>query len=150
MTSHRTAVKGRVYYSSQPPLPVHDYWHIYLQLFMWDNYQVLLIASRLLLGTFWLLDDAIYVSVSLLNELILDFCYINLIRETGGFELLSINTLVKQAIWLTKCASHPKDFNVFCKGLTWSFYSNNKQLKAVNNCCKTFHLRSLQESWIPL
>ena len=35
------------------------------------------------------------------------FCYSNLIRETGGFELASTITLVLQANRLTNCASHP-------------------------------------------
>ena len=35
------------------------------------------------------------------------FCYSNLRRETGGFELASTITLVLQANRLTKCASHP-------------------------------------------
>ena len=52
----------------------------------------------------WLIDDAIFVS--LLDELILDFCYSDLALETGGFELASTITLVLQANRLTKCASH--------------------------------------------
>ena len=34
------------------------------------------------------------------------FCYSNLTRETGGFELASTITLALQANRLTKCASH--------------------------------------------
>ena len=40
----------------------------------------------------WLIDNAMFVY--LLDELILSFCYSNLTRETGGFELSSSITLV--------------------------------------------------------
>ena len=51
-----------------------------------------------------------FVSVCLLIDLILGFCYSNLIWETriGEFELASGITLVLKANRLTKCASHPK------------------------------------------
>ena len=51
-----------------------------------------------------LIDDVMFVC--LLDELILGFCYSNLILETGRFELASTITLVLQANRLTKCASH--------------------------------------------
>ena len=41
--------------------------------------------------------------VCLPDGLILCFCYSNLTRETGGFELASTTTFV-----LTKCANHTK------------------------------------------
>ena len=48
------------------------------------------------------------VSVCLLDDLILGFCYSSLSLETGGFELItSTITLVLQVNRLTKCASHP-------------------------------------------
>ena len=43
--------------------------------------------------------------VCLLDDLILGFCYSNLTRETGGFEVASAITHVLQVILLTKCAS---------------------------------------------
>ena len=76
---------------------------------MWDDYYVFLIASfvatRLLLDEFyqcnelpfWLIDDAMFVSVCLLDELILDFCYSSFSLVTGGFELTSTITLSLQA-----------------------------------------------------
>ena len=45
--------------------------------------------------------------VRLLDDLILGLFYSNLKRETGGFELALIITLVLQADRLTQCASHP-------------------------------------------
>ena len=56
----------------------------------------------------WLIDDAMFVC--LLDELILDFCYSDLTRETGGCKLISTFTLVLQANRLTKCASQPNIF----------------------------------------
>ena len=52
-----------------------------------------------------LIDDAMFIC--LLDDLTLGFCYSNLAWETGGFELISIVTLVLQANRLIKCASHP-------------------------------------------
>ena len=76
----------------------HQHWEIYLQLCMWDDYHVFLIATlvftRLLLDEIyhlielpseWLDDDAMFVC--LLEELILGFCYSDLTLEIGGFEL---------------------------------------------------------------
>ena len=94
------------------------HWDIYLELCMWDDYHVFLIATlvftRLLLDEFFHLielpiDDAMFVC--LLDELILGFCYIDLTLETGGFELTSTITLVLQANQLTKCASHTNWFS---------------------------------------
>ena len=60
------------------------------------NRIVTLVFTRLLLAGIyhlielpfdWLIDDAMFVC--LLDDLILDFCYSNLIRETGGCELAS-------------------------------------------------------------
>ena len=58
--------------------------------------------------TIWLIDDVtLSFFVCLRDDLILAFfCYSNLRRETGGFELASTITLVLQANRLTKCASH--------------------------------------------
>ena len=73
---------------------------------MCDDYHVFLIEAlaftRLLIDAIyhlsnyhlidWLIDNAMFVY--LLDELILSFCYSNLTRETGGFELSSSITLV--------------------------------------------------------
>ena len=53
----------------------------------------------------WLIDDATFVC--LLDDLILAFCYDNLTRETGGFELESPITLVLQAKQLTSALVTP-------------------------------------------
>ena len=51
--------------------------------------------------------------VCLLDNVILDLCYSNLTRETGGFELASTITIVLRANRLTKCTSLPK-VDVLC------------------------------------
>ena len=58
--------------------------------------------------TIWLIDD-VTLSFCLFTWWFDSsfFCYSNLRRETGGFELASTITLVLQANRLTKCASHP-------------------------------------------
>ena len=109
--------EGTIFYSTLPLPPAHEHWDIFLQLCMWDDYHVFLIATlvftRLLLNEIyhvielpfeWLIDDEMFLC--LLDELILGFCYSNWTLETGGFELASTITLVLQANWLTKCASH--------------------------------------------
>ena len=92
--------EGTIFYSTLPLPPAHEHWDIYLQLCIWDEYRVLLIATlvftRLLLEEVyhlielpfeWLIDDAMFVC--LLDKLILDFCYSDLTLETGGLELAS-------------------------------------------------------------
>ena len=109
--------EGTIFYSTLPLPPAHEHWDIYLQLCMWDDYHVFLIATleftRLLLDEIyhvielpfeWLIDDSVFVC--LLDELILGFCYSNLTLKIGEFELASTITLVLQANRLTKCASH--------------------------------------------
>ena len=110
--------QGPIFYSILPLPLTHEQWYIYLQLFMWDDYHVFLIATlvfaRLLLDEIyhlielpfeWLTDDAMFVC--LLDELILGFCYSSFTLETSGFELASTTTLALQANQLTKCTSHP-------------------------------------------
>ena len=76
--------KGTIFYSTLLLPPAHKHWGIYLQLCMWDDYRIFLIATlvftRLLLNEIyhfielpfeWLIDDAMFVC--LLDELILDF-----------------------------------------------------------------------------
>ena len=86
---------GTIFYSTLPLPPAHEYSDIYLQLWMWDDYHIFLIASRiftrLLLDeilppywiAIWLIDDAKFVLVCLLDDLILGFCYSNL--DTGNW-----------------------------------------------------------------
>ena len=63
-----------IFSSTLPLLPTHEYWDIYLQLCMWDDYHIFLIAplvfTRLLLDEIyhlielpfeWLIDDAMFV-----------------------------------------------------------------------------------------
>ena len=108
--------EGTIFYSTLPLPPAHKHWDIYMQLCMWDDYHVFLIATlvftRLLLDEIyhlvelpfeWLIDDTMFVC--LLDELILGFCYSDLTWKTGGFELASTITLVLQANRLTKCAT---------------------------------------------
>ena len=111
--------EGTIFYSTLSVTTAHEHWDIYLQLCMWDDYHVFLIATlvftRLLHNEIYhlielpfelLIDDPIFVC--LLDELILGFCYSDLTLETGGFELASTITLLLQVNRLTKSASHPK------------------------------------------
>ena len=80
--------EGTTFYSTLPLPSAHEHWDIYLQLCMWDEYHIFLIATlvftRLLLDEIyyfielpfeWLIDDAMFVC--LLDELILGFWYSN-------------------------------------------------------------------------
>ena len=111
--------EGTIFYSTLPPPSTHEHWDIYLQLCMWDDYHVFLIAklvfARQLLDEIyhlielpfeWLSDDAMLYC--LLDELILGFCYRDLTLATGGFELASAITVALKANQPTKCANHPK------------------------------------------
>ena len=83
-----------IFYFTLPLPPTHKHSDIYLQLCMWDDYHIFLIATlvftRLLLDenlppyriTIWLIDDVKFVLVCLLDDLILGFCYSNL--DTGN------------------------------------------------------------------
>ena len=85
--------EGTIFYSTLPLPPAHEHSDIYLQLCMWDDYHIFLIATlvftRLLLDeifppyriTIWLINDVKFVLVCLLDDLILGFCYSNL--DTG-------------------------------------------------------------------
>ena len=90
---------GTKLYSSLPLTFTYKHSDIYLQLSMWDDHQIFLFAprvtTRLLLDEFyhltelqfWLIDDAILVSVSFFHDLNLDICYSSFSLETRGFEL---------------------------------------------------------------
>ena len=95
-TGHQGKEGETIFYSTVPLPPAHEYWDIYVQLYMWKDYQVFLIATlvfaRLLLDEIyqpielpseWLIDDAIFAC--LLDDLILGICYSDLTLETGGF-----------------------------------------------------------------
>ena len=92
--------EGTIFYSTLPLPPAHEHSDIYLQLCMWDGYQVFLIATlvftRLLLSEIyhfigfpfdWLIDGAMFFC--LLDYFILCFCYSNLIQQTGLVDLNS-------------------------------------------------------------
>ena len=100
--------EGTTFYSNLPLQPAHEHSDIYLQLCMWDDYHIFLIATlvftRLLLDEIyhlvelpfeWLIVNAMFVC--LLHELILGFRYSDLTLETSRFELASTITLVLQA-----------------------------------------------------
>ena len=108
--------EGTISYSTLPLQPAHEHWDIYLQLCMWDEYHVFLIATlvftRLLLDEIyhliellfdWLDDDAMFVC--LLDKLIPSFLLQRFDMETDGLEFASTITLVLQANELTKCAN---------------------------------------------
>ena len=107
--------EGTIFYSTLPLPPAHEHSDIYLQLCMWDDYHIFLIATlvftRLLLDdilppyriTIYLIDWWCEVCFCLLDDLILGFCYSNF--DTGNRWTRTI-TLVLQANRLTKCASH--------------------------------------------
>ena len=78
-----------IFYSTLPLSLAHEHWDIYLQLCMWDDHHVFLIATlvftRLLLDEIyhlielpfdWLYDDAMFAC--LLDEFILGFSYSDL------------------------------------------------------------------------
>ena len=83
-----------IFYYTLPLPSAHKHSDIYLQLCMWDDYHIFLIATlvftRLLLDenlrsyriTIWLIDDAKFILVCLLDDSILGFCYSNL--DTGN------------------------------------------------------------------
>ena len=72
--------------------------------------------TRLLLDEIYHLTELPFdvMFVWLLGDLILRFCYSNLRRETGGFEIASTITLVLQVNGLTKCVSHLKYHGKIC------------------------------------
>ena len=91
-----------ILYSTQQHPPSHEHSDIYLQLSMWDDYHIFLIASlvftTLLLDEICLfielpfevpIDNVILIFACLLDALILGFCYSNLTPETSGLELAS-------------------------------------------------------------
>ena len=97
--------EGTIYYSTLPLSPTHKHSDIYLQLSMWDDYHIFFIFINLFFPLYWItiwLIDVMLSFVSLLNDLILGFCYRNLTWETSGLELALTITLILQADQLTK------------------------------------------------
>ena len=125
-SQYSKGTEGTIFYFTLPLPPAHEYWEIYLQLCMWDDYHVFLIATlvftRLLLGEIyhlvelpfdWLIDWLIdYLMMQCLFVYLMNWFQVfvtAILRwEPGEFELSSTITLVLQANRLTKCASHPK------------------------------------------
>ena len=110
------AREGTIVCSTLSLPPAHKHWDIYLQLCMWDDYHVILIATlvfiRLLLDEIYhlielpfdrLIDDAMFVWLH--DELILSFCYSDFDIGNRWMWSYSTVTLVLQANRLTKCAS---------------------------------------------
>ena len=85
----------------------------------------------------WLIDDAMPVCV--LDNVILDFCYCNLTRETVGFELALAITIVLRPNQLTKCTSLP---TVDVLGIVSSNSNAGSFLKECdwNFCLRTSHM----------
>ena len=110
-------------YSSLPLTTAQNHSDIYLQLCMWDDYHVFLLApletNKLAKWwvlpphwiTAWLIDY--WMLICLLYALILHFGKGILKQESGGFELPKTITLVLQGKRLTKCASHPNISSMF-------------------------------------
>ena len=117
VTGHRGR-EGTIFYSALPLPPADEHWDIYLQLCMWDDYHIFLIA--LLVFTKLLLDE-IYQLIELPLEWLIDWwcnvClftwwidtigsfYSSLTLETSGFELASTIALILQANQLTNWMS---------------------------------------------
>ena len=110
--------EGTIFYSTLPLPPAHEHSDIYLQLCMWDDYHVFLIATlvftRLLLDEIyhliellfrWLIDDAMFVC--LLDELILGFVTAIWHWEPVDLNSHQLSPLYYKVNRLTKCASHP-------------------------------------------
>ena len=81
----------------------------------------------------------------LLHHLIIDFCYSNLTRETGRFELASTITLVLQTSLLLKCASQVLKcpsvlvMQILDKGISPIFFQKSKRI-SLNLCKELFVL----------
>ena len=161
--------EGIIFYATLPLPPAHKHWDIYLQLCMWDDYHVFLIATlvftRLLLDEIyylielpfeWLIDDAMFIC--LLNELILGFCYSGLTLETGGFELASTIAVVLQANLLPKCTSHPEcllvchPYALVCHPYVTYMYSFVIRMSLVCTCMSLVctHMSSVCHSYVLL
>ena len=109
--------EGTIFYYTLPLPLAHEHSDIYLQLCMWIDYHIFLIAplvfTRLLPHEIYHLIELPFDHVNfvcLLDDLILGFCYSNLRRETSGLKLASFITILLQANRLTKCASNPQPF----------------------------------------
>ena len=97
--------------SSLPLSANHEHPDFSLQLCMWGEYHIFVIATPVNTTTIWWdLPPSNWwwnVNFYLLDDLILVFVTAILKRENSGFELASPITPVLQANWLNKDASHP-------------------------------------------
>ena len=142
--------EGTIFYFTLPLPPTHEHWDIYLQLWMWGDYHVFLIAT--LVFTRLLLDEIYHLPYyqliwQLSNWLMMQclftwwidtrFCYSDLTLETSGFELASAITLVLQANRLTKCASQPKCASLYSVHNTVSL-SRQEQVCLIRLCFERY------------
>ena len=98
--------EGTIFYSTLPLPPTHEHSDTYLQVCIWDDYRIFLIAplvfTRLVLDEIYHLIELLFDWLMMWHEafvwlrfdLILDFSYSFFRRETGGFELAVTITLV--------------------------------------------------------
>ena len=104
---------------------------------------------------YYLIDQLCNVNffVSLLDDLILGFCYSNLTRKAGRFERASTITIVFQADKLITCASHPKHdeaelllFENYSLSL-WTFSSKNNR-RYSEKCAKNKFICFIKITWL--
>ena len=105
------------------------WWHC---LYLADCYSLRLTT---LSNYIWFIDNVMLIFVCLLDELILDFYYCNLARETGGLEFASTITFVLQANRLTKKVEQRLHFNIYIK------MQKKVELESAIKSALEFHLR---------
>ena len=138
--------EGIIFYSTLPLPPAHEHSDIYLQLCMWDDYHIFLIALLACIYQLLLLDEIyhlIELPFWLADDVTPSFCLFTWWFDyssiwdgkTRGFELASTITLVLIANLLTKCASHRQNFINLCKYLL-------KKLIKIDSCILTLYGKS--------
>ena len=98
--------EATIFYSILLHPPAHKHWDIYLQLRMWDDYHIFLIAQHLYLPDCYSMRFTTLSNYHWSDWLMMQCLFVYLMK-TGGIKLASTITLVLQANQLTKCASHP-------------------------------------------
>ena len=93
--------QGPIFYSILPLPLTHEQWYIYLQLFMWDDYHVFLIATLVFAR---LLLDEIYHLIELPFEWLIDDCLFTWWIDTRF--LLQRFDIGNRWIW-TRIVYHP-------------------------------------------